>query len=143
MFENVREDIEANRPDRFVGLGGPKANHLASGQPERSGGDVKGMWRSATDNNGHQRMETELGDGLKDMRKKVSDLNHEAGSAATSEMHQLRSAMSDDLGRLKSQLRQKLSDLELLQRDLEKKEGSLRGGGEDKMKEMGKIASII
>lgn len=117
MFENVREDIEANRPDRFVGMGGQKTVHLSAGQPGREGDNPSGLWKSNT-NVGLQRADTGLSEGFLKMKEKISDLK-DVGSATTSEAHHLRSTLNDDLLNLKSQLRQKMSEIERLERDVE------------------------
>lgn len=118
MFENVREDIEANRPDRFVGTGPSQRNHLTSGQPDRGGSSVNALTRTNTGVQ-LQHAGTGLMDGLSQLKAKVSDLNKDFGSATTSEVHHFQSTMNDDFGRLKSSLRQRLSEIESLERDVE------------------------
>lgn len=116
MFENVREDIEANRPDRFVGTGPSQRNHLASGQPGTGGSNMNALSRS---NTLLQTAGTGIADGLGQLKAKVSDLQKDFGSATTSEVHHVQSAMNDDLARMKSSLRRKMSEIENLERDIE------------------------
>ena len=118
MFENVREDIEANRPDRFVGTGGQSRNHLMSGQADKGGNNVNTLSRS---NTLLQTGGTDMSGGLGQLKAKVSDLQKDFGSATTSEVHHVQSTMNDDLARAKSSLRQRISEIESLERDVEAK----------------------
>jgi hypothetical protein len=146
MFENVREDINDNRPDRFIGSGSQKRSHMLAGSP--------GLGLAVTRSNPLYRTETAdrvdsgLSDGLLKMKEKVTGLHKDVetyGSAATSEVNHMRSALTDDLSRLKGRLRQKMSEIEGLEKDIEShgqkviesKEAELSKGADDKMKEMG------
>lgn len=150
MFEDVREEIEANRPDRFIGLGGPKNN-------QTSGGPV-GLANAAGSTTPLRpelaRMDSRFSDGLLKMKEKVSGLNKEMeayGSAASSEAFHARANVTDDLGRLKSRLREKMSEIETLEKDIEshsqnlvaKKQAVLQKGAQDKVKEMADLEKAI
>jgi hypothetical protein len=142
MFENVREDINDNRPDRFIGSGSRKRSQTLAGS--------SGLGLAVTRSNPLYRTETAgrvdsgLSDGLLKMREKVTGLK-DVGSAATSEVNHMRSALTDDLSRLKGRLQQKMSEIEGLEKDIEShgqkiiesKEAELSNGADDKMKEMG------
>ena len=118
MFETVREDVEANRPDRFVGSGPSQRNHLSSGQPDRGGNNVNALSRS---NTLLQNAGTGMTEGRSQLKAKVSDLHKDFGSATTSEVHHFQTAMNDDLARAKNSLRQRISEIENLERDVEAK----------------------
>ena len=117
MFENVREDIEANRPDRFIGLGGPKHNHLSAGPsglalPAGSTNALSMM------NTGKGRVDSGLSDGLYRMKEKVDGLQKDGeayGSTASSEA----------------------------QKVIESKEAELRKEAEDKIRESGDLEKDI
>jgi hypothetical protein len=146
MFENVREDINDNRPDRFIGSGSQKRSQTLAGS--------SGLGLAVTRSNPLYRTETAgrvdsgLSDGLLKMREKVTGLHKDVetyGSAATSEVNHMRGALTDDLSRLKGRLQQKMSEIEGLEKDIEShgqkviesKEAELSKGADDKMKEMG------
>lgn len=150
MFEDIREEIEANRPDRFIGLGGPKNN-------QTSGGPV-GLANAAGSATPLRpelaRMDSRFSDGLLKIKEKVSGLNKEMeayGSAASSEAFHVRANVTDDLGRLKSRLRAKMSEIETLEKDIEshsqkmvaKKEAELAKSAQDKVKEMADLEKAI
>ena len=141
MFENVREDVNANRPDRFIGSGVSRRSQTMTGLalPVSSSNP---LYR--TDTAG--RIDAGLSDGLFQMKEKVVKDAEGYGSAATSEVNHMRSALTDDLGQLKGRLRQKMSEIEGLEKDIEShgqrvfesKEAELSKGAQDKIKEMGK-----
>ena len=146
MFDNVRDDIEANRPDRFIGLGGSKHNHLSTGPSGLAmpAGSMNGLSRM---NTGKGRVDSGLSDGLYKMKEKVDGLHKEAeanGSAATSEVNHMRMTLTDDLGQLKNRLREKMSEIEGFEKDIyshsrkvvESKEAELEKSAEDKIKDM-------
>ena len=152
MFENVREDVNDNRPDRFVGSGASKRNRTFAG-PSGLGlpaGSSNPLYR--TDTAG--RIDAGLSDGLMRMKEKATGLQKEAegyGSAATSEVNHMRSALTDDLSRLKGRLHQKMSEIEGLEKDIEShgqkviesKEAELSKGAEDKVREIADLEKEI
>lgn len=145
MFENVREDVDANRPDRFIGSGTSKRSQTLAG-PSGLGlpvGSSNPLYR--TDTAG--RVDAGLSDGLFKMKQKVTDLEKGVegyGSATTSEVNHMRSALTDDLSRLKGRLHQKMTEIEGLEKDIEShgqkvfesKEDELRQGAGDLEKEI-------
>lgn len=147
MFENVRDDIESNRPDRFIGSSGPRNNHLSAGPATLAlpAGSVNALSRM---NTVQRRMNSGLSDGLYRMKEKVDGVQKEAeayGSAATSEVNHVRTTLTDDLGQLKSRLRERMSEIEGLEKHIESrgrefaqsKEAELRKGAEDRVEELG------
>jgi hypothetical protein len=153
MFENVREDIEANRQDRFIGLGGPKHNHLSTG-PSGLAMPAGSMNALSRMNTGKGRVDSGLSDGLYRMKERVDGLHKDAeayGSAATSEVNHMRMTLTDDLDQLKNRLREKMSEIEGLEKDIEShgrkvvesKQAELEKRAEDKIKEMGDLEKDI
>ena len=117
MFEEVRADVELNQPDRFVSVGniGKRPVTVAPG-PALSGGNEQ----SRIEDRMH-RMESGLSDGFSRLKEKVGGIEKDIeryGSAASSEVHNVRNQVADDVGRLKNRLQERMAEIAQIEREL-------------------------
>ena len=101
MYEEVKADIEANTPDRFVGTSGLGARSSTMGPaPALAGGYGKAVSGSVGG----------VISGLRDARSKIEDMAKDIdGSEASSEINRARGRIVDDVSLLKGKLQQKLT----------------------------------
>lgn len=116
MFEEVKADVEANTPDRFVGTSfGSKtlslrASSLAEGK--EAGSEASGKLDGSIT-------------GLREARSKVEGLAKDIlakdvdGNTTSSEVNRARSRLSADVSILKSKLQQKMKEVEELEQGIE------------------------
>lgn len=111
MYEEVKADIEANTPDRFVGTSGLGARSSTMGPaPALAGGYGKAVSGSVGG----------VISGLRDARSKIEDMAKDIdGSEASSEINRARGRIVDDVSLLKGKLQQKLKEVEELEKGVE------------------------
>lgn len=111
MYEEVKADIEANTPDRFVGSSGLGARSSTMGPSP--------ALAAAQSSAGAGTISSVIG-GLRDARNKVEDMAKDIdGSVASSEINRARGRLADDVSVLKSKLQQKLKEVEELEKGVE------------------------
>ena len=101
MYEEIRMDIENNRPDRFVSTGALSRRPMTTnpGPPLALGRQVSGL-----------------------SKKAFGDIEKEAamyGSMASSEANHVRSQLGDNVSRMKSRLEEKMREIADIEKEIE------------------------
>lgn len=142
MFEEVRADVEANQPDRFIGTGSlSNRRPVVPPGPSIAGAHIRRI--SST-------MSEPLKEKASDMRHTFDSIDKEVevlGATTGSQAHNFRMHLVDDIGQLKNVVQEKMREVAQLERQivehgkkfLERKEGEVQ----DKVKEVDELEKTL